>query len=74
LVDSIESTRMYGLANPKQMHFATYIFEKSHFEVPTLSVTAIGPDLNTYKTKNKSQFKEDDITNLTHVVSKRIES
>jgi hypothetical protein len=56
------------------MHFANYIFEKSHFDLPTLSLTAIGPDSNTNKTKNKSQFKEEDIPNLTQVVSERIES
>jgi hypothetical protein len=42
--------------------------------VPTLSLTAIGRDLNTNKTKNKSQFKEENIPSLTQVVSKRIES
>jgi len=55
-------------------HFATYIFEESHFEVPTLSLTDTGPDLNRNKTKNKSRFKVEDIPSLTHVVSKRIES
>jgi hypothetical protein len=56
------------------MHFATYILDKSHFELPTLSLTAIGPDLNTNKTKNKSQFNEYDIPSLAHVVSKRTKS
>jgi len=38
---------------PKNKHSLTYVFEGSHFEVPTFNLTATGPDLNTNKTKNK---------------------
>jgi len=47
---------------------APCIFDGSHFEVPTLSLKAVGHDLNTNTTKNESQFKEEDIPSLTQVV------